>query len=129
MAKTADQIMTKMGFPAADETPCVAELRGVMRNKVDNGLVDHSYGTWAGDFTNEQRAKAMLAMEWSHERGHSCRIECIDPPIRRTFNTKTMRRGIRISWHMLLPWVGDKWRLAGTRYRIWRDRHLVNPYN
>jgi hypothetical protein len=56
-------------------------------------------------------------------------IECIDgPPWGWTTNIRTMQRSFRIKWHMIGPWLGDLRRQVGMYRRIWRDRHLINPY-
>lgn len=129
--RTADEIMERGGFSANETGPFVTALREKTRMQVANGLLDRSPGTWGPEAAKvgaEGRAKALLASQWRIDMAHTCRIECIDPPIGWSFNTKTMWRSIRIRWRRLLPWFGDQGRRVGMRYRIWRDRHVVNPY-
>ena len=140
MKRTADEIMERGGFAPTDTGPYVTWLRNHTRQQVEHGgLVDRSPGTWGPDAIDfktgewkidaEERAKALLAIEWRVQHGHSCRIECIDgPPWGWTFNTRTMRRSFRVKWHMIGPWLGDLRRTLGMRYRVWRDRDLINPY-
>jgi hypothetical protein len=139
MRRTADEIMERGGFLPTDTGRYVTILREQTRQQVERGMLDRSPGTWgpdARDFKTgewkidaEARAKVLLAIEWDMEHGHSCRIECIDgPPWGWTYNTRTMKRSFQIKWHMIWPWLGDLNRNLRMRYRIWRDRHIINPY-
>lgn len=139
MRRTADEIMVRGGFLPTDTGPYVTTLREQTRKQVERGLLDRSPGTWgpdAFDFnTNkwkidaEARAKILLALEWRIEHGHSCYIECIDgPPWGWTLDTRTMQRSFRVKWHMIRPWLRDQRRLLEMHYRVWCDRHVVNPY-
>lgn len=129
--RTAEETMARGGF--ADSTgPYVAELLENTRKQVADGLLDRSPGTWgphAEAIGPEGRAKALLAVQWRIDRGHTCRVECIDPLFSRTFNTKTMRHGFRFRWRRIQSWVGDRLRVIRMRYRIWRDRNIANPYD
>ena len=127
-----DQIMQNMGFPPDDNSLTVAELRKVVARQVSEGMTHRSYGTWApGVHSNETRAKAFLAVEWEMQHNHCTEVKCFDGFIRRGFNTKTMRRTIRVKWRYFFPWLGDFWRRAETRLRIWRDdrRGVRNPWS
>lgn len=137
--RTADEIMKRGSFALTDTGPYVTMLREQTREQVKRGLVDRSSGTWGPDAIDfktgewkidaEARAKVLLAIEWRVLHHHSCRIECIDgPPWGWTFNIRTMRQTFRIKWHMLGPWLGDFCRQVGMRYRVWRDRNIINPY-
>jgi hypothetical protein len=138
--RTADEIMERGGFLPTDNGPYVTELREHTRRAVVLGLVDRSPGTWgpsARDFKTgawkidaETRAKTLLAIEWRVKRGHTCRIESFDgPPWYWPIDLRTWRRSfLHIEWRMIVPWLGDLCRRLGMRYRIWRDRNLVNPY-
>lgn len=139
MQRTTDEIMERGGFEPTDTGPYVTMLREQTHEQVKRGLIDRGPGTWgpdAQDFKTgewkidaEARAKALLAIEWSMQRGHSCYIECIDgPPWGWTTNIRTMQRSFRIKWHMIGPWLSDLRRQVGMYRRIWRDRHLINPY-
>ena len=131
MKRTANEIMERGGFAPTDTGPYVTALREQTRELVEKrGLTDRSPGTWGpAAIDAETRAKALLAVEWRMQRGHSCRIECIDgPPWGWTFNTRTMRRSFRINWRMIGPWLGDLCRRLEMRRRIWRDRNIINPY-
>lgn len=126
------ELMRGAGFRDADSGPFVTELRHAMERKQAAGLKYMSPGTWAdGPFWEvgaEQRAQALLAMEWSFERGHTYRVECLEPPIRWQYDARTLRRSLHVDWRSIPSWLGDRWREAGMRYRMWRDRKLVNPY-
>jgi hypothetical protein len=126
------KLMHNAGFTDADVGPFASELRAALERKQADGLVSMSAGTWAdGPFWTieaEVRAQAILGMEWAMERGHSYRVECLDPPIEWQHNARTMKRSLRVSWHKMPAWLGDRWRELGMHYRVWRDRKLVNPY-
>lgn len=129
--RTTDEIMERGGFPPTETGPYVTALREQTRELVEKrGLCDRSPGTWGpGPSTPETRAKALLASQWRMDHGHMCRIECIDgPPWGWTFDTHTMRRSFQIDWRLIPTWLGDLRRRFEMRYRVWRDRHLVNPY-
>ena len=139
MQRTPDEIMKRGGFALTDTGPYVTELREQTRKQVERGMLDRSPGSWgpaAIDFKTgkwkidaETRAKALLAIEWRMQHGHSCRVECIDgTPWHWSFDTRTMRWHYRIDLDRIGPWLGDLRRSLAMRYRIWRDRHLVNPY-
>jgi len=131
MKRTADEIMELGGFAPTDTGPYVTALREQTRELIEKrGLVDRSPGTWgSGAIDAETRAKALLALQWRMDHGHSCRIECIDgPPWGWTFDARTIRRSFRIEWRMFGPWFGDLRRRLEMRLRVWRDRHIVNPY-
>ena len=137
--RTADEIMERGGFAPTDTGPYVTALREQTRQQVECGLVDRSPGSWGPAAINfktgewrinaETRAKALLAIEWRMQHRHSCRVECIDgTPWHWSFDTRTMRWHYIIDLDRIRPWLGDLRRSLGMRYRIWRDRHLVNPY-
>lgn len=139
MRRTADEIMVRGGFLPSYTGPYVTMLREQTREQVKHGLVDRSPGTWGPDaidfktgmwkIDEETLAKALLAIEWRVAHRHSCYIKCIDgPPWGWTFDTRTMKRSFQIEWRMIGPWLGDFRRSLEMRYRIWQDRHLVNPY-
>jgi hypothetical protein len=139
MRRTADEIMVRGGFAPTDTGPYVTELREQTRKQVERGMLDRSPGSWgpaAIDFKTgkwkidaEARAKALLSIEWNMEHGHSCRVECIDgTPWHWTFNMRTMQWRYRIEWDRISSWFGDLRRRFEMKYRIWRDRHIVNPY-
>jgi hypothetical protein len=139
--RTADEIMERGGFEPTDTGPYVTELREQTRELVAKGiLIDRSPGTWGPDaidfksgewkIDSEARAKVLLAIEWRMQHRHAYYVECIDgPPWGWTCDTRTLKWSFRIKWHMIQPWLGDLRRLAGMRYRVWRDRYLVNPYD
>lgn len=126
-----------MGFLPEHSGPNVQALREVIARRVSNGLTYMSAGSWspgcgpAGmNLTPEERARAFLAIEWAQENGHSYLVKVPDPPIHWTFNTKTMRRGIRIHWSQIVPWIGDRFRELAFLWRVRRDRRngRCNPY-
>lgn len=137
---TASEMMLKMGFPPSETGPYVTELRALIERKSAEGRVGCSGVTWADEcyelddagfitgykISHEDRAKAMLEMEWAVDNGHSYRVSTVDPIICRTFNTTTMRRGIRVRWSSILPWVGDRWKETMMNIRVWHGGK--NPY-
>lgn len=137
----AARIMLKMGFPPTETGPFVSELRAKIVKQVAEGLVNRSGGSWAEGcyerdeeghavgwkISHEERARSLLEMEWSIEKGHAYEVKAIDPPIHWTFSTSTMRRGIRVHWSLLLPWVGDRFRELAMVLRIRRGGK--NPYS
>lgn len=127
----ASAIMLKMGFPETEVGPHVTELRKLIRRQVSEGMTDRSAGTWApGNHSHEDRAKAFLSSEWSMQRGHSYRVECFDPIIRRSTDLRTMKRSVRVEWKRIPLWLGDRVRETAMKLRIWRDRlrSVTNPY-
>lgn len=127
MPRTADEIMLRMGFPETETGPYVTQLRALIAEQVKHGLVDHSSGTWApGRHSAETRAKALLGMHWAMDRGHHCRVECIDGL------RGWRRRGDgKLKHPNLIPWLQDKWRETIMQLRVARDRYILrirNPY-
>lgn len=126
-------VMRRAGFADTDTGPFVTEVRASMARKQADGLVSMSPGTWAGgpfwEIDPEVRARELLAMEWAMERGHFYRQECIDPPIYWQYNLRDRKRRLVVKWKRVPDWFGDRWRATGMRYRIWRDRNIVNPYS
>lgn len=130
-ARTAEEIMERGGFSNSDTGPFVTALREQTRKQVRNGLTDRSPGTWGPEGAKldaEGRAKALLAVQWAIERGHTYRVECLESPFRRVFDARTMKRRMVVHWDQIRPWLSDRWRELGMRYRIWKDRNVVNPY-
>ena len=134
---TLDQMMEHMGFPATETGPYVTELRAVVARQISEGVVYRSGGSWAercfdkeGNWTisHEERARELLAVEWEIQNAHSCRVECVDPIIWRSYNVRTGERSVRVRWHMIPAWCRDQFRRAGMRYRVWRNRNTTNPY-
>jgi hypothetical protein len=126
------KLMQKAGFLETDTGPFATELRQSLERKQADGLVSMSPGTWAAgpfwEIDAEVRARAILSMEWALSRGHTYRVECLDPPIYWQYNARTNRRRLIIDWRKMPLWLGDRWRELGMHYRIWRDRKLINPY-
>lgn len=137
---TPEQLMLNIGFPPTETGPYVTELREHIARQMAYGMTNRSAGTFAEEcyardenrfitgynISPEERARAMLEMDWAMENGHSYRTECIDPPIGWRYNVKTMRRTLKVRWSRLLPWVGDRFREAAMRWRIRRGGQ--NPY-
>ncbi len=153
-----DLIMAEMGFTPFDTGPYVTELRGVVAEKVERGMIYTSAGTGLtperpiGSVREiiveglivpvtlvgrvrgsaELRAKERLAMNWEIEQGMTYRVDCIDgTPWGWSFNAVTMKRRWRVQWRQVLPWLGDRRREAVFLVkRWWRRRVLkqVNPY-
>lgn len=125
-------LMKNAGFTASATGPYAAELRERLARMETEGLKSISPGTWAGgpfwEIDPEVRAQEILAMEWAMERGHAYRTECLDSVVHWSYNTRTGKRRVRVNWSMIPAWLGDRWREAGMRYRVWRDRNLTNPY-
>jgi hypothetical protein len=123
----------RMGFPPSETGPFVTALRAKVREQVAEGLTNRSGGTWATDeiwHQHEERARCILEMEWSIDRGHYHQTEVFDCyPINRRFNTRTMRWHYEFRPDRIMPWVRDQIRLVGYHWRKWRDRKLVNPYS
>lgn len=132
MAKTADDIMNKMGFPASEQGHYVTLLRASIERQVrDHGLAGASYGSWAGNPDAEERARAFLEVEWAIAHGHSYQTECLDDfPINRYFSTRDMRWHYEFKPCRIAPWLRDQWRVLWFHFRVTRDRLLgrTNPF-
>jgi IS5 family transposase len=69
MRKTnTDLIMEGMGFSPADTGPFVAELRDLVRDRVAAGLIAWRPQVRA-ELASEERARALLEIQWSERRG------------------------------------------------------------
>lgn len=125
--------MLQMGFPAESWSGrYVGELRASVAKQVERGLTGRSGGTWSTeDIPAEERAREFLAWDWANERGYSYRVEVLDPVIGRRYHYKTDDYKLEIHWHRILPWLGDRVRELGMRWRIIRDHVLRvrNPYS
>lgn len=122
---SAEEIMLRMGFPETEDGHYVTLFRAMIAREVECGMVDHSYGTWAGDISCEERAKMFLALDWARRRGHQCRVELIDRLTWRRF----WRRKDKVE--MLAAWTRDGVRRAVVSFRVWRDKYVLrlrNPY-
>jgi hypothetical protein len=111
---SAEEIVRRMGFPDTEQGPYVQALRQQVRKQVAQGMVNRSGGSWGPEGEKldcEGRARELLACDWEIEHEHCHRVEAMD--------------GIR---NRLRPWIGDRFRAAACKWRIWRDRRLVNPY-
>ena len=120
----------RMGFPDSEAGPYVSELRAYIREQVEvHGMSVHSYGTWVGTPTHEERAKALLATIWEIEQGHHHRIENMDGwswP-RMLFRRREYRRAAKAAWAIPVDWV----RAHTCHIRVfWHRRGLRrhNPY-
>ena len=136
----ADLIMAKLGFPAtvhvrsplySVKTPHVDKLRALMLRKVREGMLDMGV-SWANSIMPfEERARAILAVQWEIEHKHSRSLECADCfPINRRFNTKTMTSYYEFRPERIKPWLRDLRSSLAMRCRIARDWicGLRNPY-
>lgn len=124
-------VRDKMHFSDTETGLFVTALRENVRKQVMNGLTNRSGGTWGPEgekLDYEGKAKALLKIDWNLEHGHSNQIRCFDLVVSWAFNIQTGRWFIRVRWRMIRLWVGDQFRRVGARYRVWRDRNLVNPY-
>lgn len=125
------KLMNGMGFADDATGPYVTELRELMARKAANGLRYASPGTWAVEpwlIPDEERARELLAVEWSMARQHSYEVKCLDPPVHWQYDVRRGTRRLVIKWSSIPAWLGDRWREAGMHYRIWRDRKVPNPY-
>ena len=108
-AERTEFIMARMGF-SKPYGLYAAQLRDLTEKQVrERGLRVRSGGTWAGDFDDETRARAILEMEWGLSRGHCARSMNID------------------KWT-----IGDALRRLGMNWRIFRDKYILrlrNPYS
>lgn len=129
MKRTPEQVLERMGFPAAIDTPYVREIRDHVTKQMEDGLIDHSGGTWAGsiaDYSPETRAKAILAMNWAFERGWAYEQKALDG-----LRWWSKNRNGTWSHPNLIEWLGDLWRETGMKFRVFRDRYILrlkNPY-
>lgn len=140
-----DQMMARMGFSAEDRGPYVTLLRENVARQAGKGMIGRSAGSWAEEayqrdengfivgyaISAEERARAMLEVDWHVEHGHSCERKLVDSgPFGWSFDTATMRWKLQVRPRLLLPWLGDRCRELGMRFRIWRDRlaGVKNPY-
>lgn len=125
-------ILEKMGFPDSEQGSYVKEFRKLIERQVSEGMQNRSYGTWArDDLTCEERARALLEVEWALQRKHSAKIKMLDSPVRLSINTKTQKRRLIISWRTIPAYVGDRFRVLGMKWRIFRDKYILkikNPY-
>lgn len=128
---TLEQQMARFGIPETEQGPFVAALREATQKKLDSGMVMQSAGMMADGFYSlpyEEQAKARLAFDWALERRHSYRTEVIDPMWGWRTDTRTMKRRPYVRWHRIPAWLGDRFREAAMKYRVWRDRTISNPY-
>lgn len=116
----APLIMLRMGFPESEKGPFVMKLRVHILRQCEQGMVNRSGGTWRHELeggeppSHEERAKAMLSMDWAIDQGHCSRVELLDGHFRD---------------HPLL-WLGDFIRRLGCKLRAARTCLLrrKNPY-
>jgi len=129
----------RMSFPSTEMGPYVTELRAKIRKRVGEGMMDRS-GFWGGSWDtenhpdiwrqHEERARCILEMEWEIERAHFHSVNLVDTaPIMRHFNTRTMRRYWEFRPSLIRPWLEDRFSRLGSRWRVWRDRNVKNPYH
>jgi hypothetical protein len=112
---TLDHMMKRMGFDPADTGPYATELRKMVARQMANGMTDRSAGTWApGDHSAEDRARALLEVEYAIERGHFYEVRNIDG-----------------DWSRPASMIGDGWRRTMLRFRVAKDKLLGrrNPYS
>jgi hypothetical protein len=129
-----NKIMRNMGFADDDEGPLVLKLRGEIARQVhEHGLVNRSAGTWAPEhglagmkLSQEERARAILEMEWSIARGYTSEVRCLDRPWGKKIDVRTT---FYVNWDD--TWCGDRWRSFKMDVRIaWdRLRGIRNPYS
>lgn len=132
---TVDEILARAGIGPNDQGRYVAELRIKIAQDVANGTISRgwSWGPKAYEMSADDRARYILSVDWHIDRGHSYRQEVLDPIVDWSFKvdiTKDIsewKRFLRIRWHRMPAWLGDRYRQLGMHYRIWRDRGR-NPY-
>jgi hypothetical protein len=130
---TLEQQMAHMGFPETETGPCVTALRAHIAKQLEAGMVMRSAGSWSEAglaLSHEDRAREILAFDWAVERCHTYRVKCFDRPVwwQWDFSGPLPVMRFRVSWRSIPAWVGDRFREFGCRYRVWRDRKLVNPW-
>lgn len=103
-----------------------------LRQKNAERSVTYTNVFWGPDaykLSEEERARHLLAIMWQIERGHTATVKCIDGfPIQRYYSFTKNRWHWRANWGEFWPWIQDQFAKVGMKYRIWRDRKLVNPY-
>lgn len=133
----------RMGFPPSETGRYVSELRAHVRKQVSEGMCLRSGGTWSDEcytrdgngfitgfsISHEDRARAILQMDWEMERGRSRCMNLVDSaPIMWRFNTRTMCWRLEFAPRYIKPWLQDRFGWFGYRWRTWRNRNLKNPY-
>lgn len=77
--KTLDEMMLGMGFGPDDTGPNVTELRASVAKQIENGLINHSAGTWApGNHSAEYRAAAFLELDHAINAGKCTLLDFAD---------------------------------------------------
>lgn len=119
----------RMGFPDFETGPYVSELRVWIREQVEaHGMRNHSYGSWVGNPSHEERAKALLAWRWAQEHGHFSRVENLDGWmwVRRSFRRREYKQAFWAAWAIPADWIRARvCDLAVLRDKAMRRR---NPY-
>ena len=132
---TVEQQMARFGIPETEAGPYVTALRAMIVRKLAEGMIYMSAGSCTEAFYDlpyEGQAKERLAWDWELEHSHSHRVEAIDGVIWKTYDLKTGKHSRRVLWDNLFPWIGDRFRELCCKWRVFRDRKILNisnPYN
>lgn len=109
------RIMRRLGFDDDEMGRYVAALRARVAEMVaKEGIAEFHVHCVSPNLNNEERARAILELEWSLARGYSAQVD-----------VSSLRR-----WRDLLPWCRGRLRILRMRYRFRRDRLLGirNPW-
>jgi hypothetical protein len=112
---TLDQMMLRKGFEPTDTGPYVTELRKITIRQMSEGLTNASYGSWApGEHSAEDRAKALLELDWAIQQGHYHEVKNLDS-----------------GWRRPISKIGDMFREFGYNFRKQRSKRLglKNPFS
>lgn len=89
------------------------------------------WGPRAGELTDEERARHLLAINWQIERGHCNRVRVIDAEIiEKRYMIPTKKTTYRINFSIIPDLLLDKIDKLVADIRKFRDRILgiKNPY-
>jgi hypothetical protein len=121
--------MRNLGFADDECGKYVSQLRELVAGEVAKGLHNWHISWGSDNINNEERARAILEIAWTEERGYSARIEAWSL-YKRTFNLATGKHQTEFCWDRVLPYLRSQARIARSRFRRHRDRLLGirNPY-